>query len=352
MSRGPSFLTLSAPGQADSEAETRQIFGRLSEAVTVREEDLEGIVWMRIFYREYADFPKMTNVRKPLLEGAIDDLRYPATTGVVTGPRPDGCGLRFQAILGDGKELRDTKRVWKEIRPGESGPVAAAQAVEWNGVLWISGQVGFDTESKVVGATAREQEEGAMRNLWAICDDAGVDRGKAAAVIVYLTKPAFGEAMAVMSSLRGRFVAENPERQPLIALVCVEELFMPDVLVEIEAYFSTDAPPSGGESASARRIGPLVFAVEEASAASAEGAWRGALGGLAGGLAEVGSSLEEIEILTVWHSGSVDARELEALVRHSAELPEGLPISVVPDARPAASGDEPRVQAEAIACTR
>lgn len=349
MSSEPSFLTLSAPGEADSEAETRQIFSRLSEAVTVRGEDLEGIVWLRILYREYADFPKMTNVRKPLLEAAIPELRYPATTGVVTGPRPDGCGMRFQAILAGGKQLRDTKRVWKEIKPGESGPVAAAQAVEWNDVLMVSGQVGFNLDSVVVGPTAREQEEQAMRNLWAICDDAGFDRGNAAAIIVYLTRPAWEEAMAVMSSLRGRFVAEHPQRQPLITLVCIEELFMPDVLIEIEAYFHADAP-GGSESTGARRAGSLVFAAEEVSAASAEEAWRAALDGLAGSLPEVDSSLDEVVLLTVWHSGPVDARELEALVRHSAELPAGLPISVVPDAR--AADDEPRVQAEAIAYGR
>lgn len=346
MSGGPSFLTLSASGEADSEAETRQIFARLSEAVTVREEDLESIVWLRIFYREYADFPKMTNVRKPLLEGAIGDLRYPATTGVVTGPRPDGCGLRFQAILDGGKVLRDTKRVWKEIKPGESGPVAAAQAVEWNDVLWISGQVGFDIDSKTVGPSAREQEEGAMRNLWAIVDDAGVDRGNAVAVIVFLVESAFDEAMAVMSAVRGRFVAEHPEHQPLITLVCVEKLFMPDVLVEIEAYFSTDAPPEGGESTGARRAGSLVFTTEETSAASTEAAWKGALNGLLSALPEVGSAADELKLLTVWHSGPADARELEALVRHSPELPEGLPISVLPDARD--SDDEPRVQVESF----
>ena len=69
--------------------------------------------------------------------------------------------------------------------PAAIGPYS--QAVRHSGLLWCSGQLGLDPQRStlVAGGTAAEAEQ-ALRNLDAVCREAGTALGKALRCTIYL----------------------------------------------------------------------------------------------------------------------------------------------------------------------
>lgn len=69
--------------------------------------------------------------------------------------------------------------------PAAIGPYS--QAVRHGGLLWCSGQLGLHPQKGVlVGDGTREQAEQALRNLEAVCSEAGTSLGKAVRCTIYL----------------------------------------------------------------------------------------------------------------------------------------------------------------------
>ncbi len=69
--------------------------------------------------------------------------------------------------------------------PAAIGPYS--QAVRHGGLLWCSGQLGLNpSKGTLVADTTKEQAEQALRNLDAICREAGTSLSKALRLTIYL----------------------------------------------------------------------------------------------------------------------------------------------------------------------
>lgn len=110
--------------------------------------------------------------------------------------------------------------------PGAIGPYS--QAIEINGMLFISGQIPIDPQTgKVVEGDITEQTEQVMKNIGAILDAAGYGFEHVVKSTCLLSDMAH---FASMNAVYGRFYEINP---PARAAFAVKTLPL-NVLVEIE----------------------------------------------------------------------------------------------------------------------
>lgn len=116
--------------------------------------------------------------------------------------------------------------------PAAIGPYS--QAVEANGMLFISGQVAIDPQTgKVVEGDIAGQTEQVMKNIGAILKEAGYgfpDVIKSTCLLSNMSN------FAVMNAVYGKYYSEN---HPARAAFAVKELPL-DVLVEIETIAAKD----------------------------------------------------------------------------------------------------------------
>ena len=110
--------------------------------------------------------------------------------------------------------------------PAAIGPYS--QAVEANGMLFISGQVAIDPDTgKVVKGGITEQTEQVMKNIEAILNEAGYTFSDVIKSTCLLSDM---KDFAAMNTVYGEYY---PENQPARAAFAVKELPL-GVLVEIE----------------------------------------------------------------------------------------------------------------------
>lgn len=127
----------------------------------------------------------------------------------------------FDSKLYDMKKIISTANA-----PGAIGPYS--QAVEANGMLFISGQIPVDpSTSKVVEADITIQTEQVMKNIGAILEDAGYNFSDVIKSTCLLSDMA---NFAAMNTVYGKYYSEDP---PARAAFAVKELPL-GVLVEIE----------------------------------------------------------------------------------------------------------------------
>ncbi len=114
-----------------------------------------------------------------------------------------------------------------EKAPSAIGPYS--QAVEKNGILYISGQIPLDPDSgEIVGVNVEEQTKQVVKNLLTILQEAGYEVNDIVKTTCYLKDMnSFGE----MNEIYAEVFSENP---PARAAVEVSRL-PKDVLIEIEA---------------------------------------------------------------------------------------------------------------------
>ena len=98
-----------------------------------------------------------------------------------------------------------------------------------DGWIWTSGQVALDPETgKMVGSTAAQQADRALRNVKAILEAAGSGLDRVVRATVYLTS--MDDFKAVNEVYARYFTGDPPAR------ACVEVSRLPlDALVEIDA---------------------------------------------------------------------------------------------------------------------
>ncbi len=110
--------------------------------------------------------------------------------------------------------------------PAALGPYS--QAIEANGMLFVSGQVPIDpATSKIVGGAISEQTEQVMKNIAAILEEAGYSFSDVIKSTCLLSDMA---NFAAMNAVYGKYYPENP---PARAAFAVKELPL-SVMVEIE----------------------------------------------------------------------------------------------------------------------
>ena len=114
-----------------------------------------------------------------------------------------------------------------ENAPSAIGPYS--QAVEVNGILYISGQIPINPETGKVGEGGiSEQTEQVMKNIGAILSAAGYDYSNVVKSTCLLSDMANFQAM---NKIYGSYYPENP---PARAAFAVKELPL-GVLIEIES---------------------------------------------------------------------------------------------------------------------
>ena len=124
----------------------------------------------------------------------------------------------------------------KEIISTDKAPAAIGpyvQAVKSHGILFISGQLGFNMEDGSIPETVEDQAANSLKNLESIMKAAGTDKSKVLKTTIFLTDLAdFGKVNEVYGAF---FEGENPAR----SCVAVKEL-PKAAKVEIECMAEAD----------------------------------------------------------------------------------------------------------------
>lgn len=118
----------------------------------------------------------------------------------------------------------------KEIISTEKAPAAIGpyvQAVKSNGILFISGQLGFDMANGEIPESVEDQAKNSLANLDAIMTAAGTDKTKVIKTTIFLTNMA---DFAKVNAIYGEFFGENKPARSCVAVLALPK----DGKVEIE----------------------------------------------------------------------------------------------------------------------
>jgi len=112
-----------------------------------------------------------------------------------------------------------------------SSPPGYSHAMLAGGLIFVSGQVAFDSDGSIVGVDdIGAQTRQAFRNLAAVLEAAGATFADVAKLTYFVRDV---EAVGVIRAVRDEFVdTANP---PASTLVEVSRLIAPELLIEIEA---------------------------------------------------------------------------------------------------------------------
>ena len=103
-------------------------------------------------------------------------------------------------------------------------------------IVFISGQVGFDSDGRLVGDDHFSQAEQAFRNLVTAVEAAGGSMQDIAKITIYVV----GHHPELLERLMGARAAAFGEHKPASTYVGVEALARPGLLVEVEAVAVLD----------------------------------------------------------------------------------------------------------------
>jgi enamine deaminase RidA (YjgF/YER057c/UK114 family) len=120
----------------------------------------------------------------------------------------------------------------QRINPdGHFTPKTYSHIAKVGNLLFIAGQVGFDTQGKLVGPTMREQYEQTLKNLKTVLASQGATFNHVAKITVFVTS--IDEFRAPeLQEIRARYLGDV---KPASTLVQVVRLAEPDLRIEIEA---------------------------------------------------------------------------------------------------------------------
>jgi reactive intermediate/imine deaminase len=121
--------------------------------------------------------------------------------------------------------------------PSVSTPPGYSHAMRAGGLLFVSGQVPLDASGAVVGVDdMAAQTRQVFRNLGAVLEAAGATFADVVKLTYFVRDIS---AVAAIRAARDEFIdTANP---PASTLVEVSRLFMPDLLIEVEAVALADA---------------------------------------------------------------------------------------------------------------
>ena len=125
------------------------------------------------------------------------------------------------------REIINTEKAKAAIGP-------YVQAVADNGLLFISGQLGFDVEhGSVIPETVEEQATLSLKNLDAIMTAAGTDRTKVMKTTIFLTDM---NDFAKVNEVYGAFFGESKPARSCVAVAALPKA----AKVEIECIVSPE----------------------------------------------------------------------------------------------------------------
>lgn len=119
---------------------------------------------------------------------------------------------------------------------GQSIPqTSQAMLVSGEDILFVSGQVAYGADG-IVGTDLATQLDEAFKNLGAVLSEAGATFANVVRLTIYVVD--YEQSMLpTIRSVRGRYI--NLECAPASTLLGVSALFLPGVLVEVEAVATT-----------------------------------------------------------------------------------------------------------------
>jgi 2-iminobutanoate/2-iminopropanoate deaminase len=109
-----------------------------------------------------------------------------------------------------------------------------ARSTEAHGLVFVSGQLPFDAERRIVGETIAPQTTQALENLETVLREAGLDRAHVVKATIWLT------AKADFTAFNDAYAAFFGDHRPARSTV-VSELVAPGALIEIEAVAARPA---------------------------------------------------------------------------------------------------------------
>jgi enamine deaminase RidA (YjgF/YER057c/UK114 family) len=118
-----------------------------------------------------------------------------------------------------------------DVYDGATYGISQAVVDERSGHVFVSGQVAWDVQGRVMGQTYAEQTALALRNLGAVLAAAGCGVADVLSVRVYMRGEIADHIQECLPAL-GAFFGES---RPALTGLGVASLATPDTLVEIEA---------------------------------------------------------------------------------------------------------------------
>lgn len=107
--------------------------------------------------------------------------------------------------------------------------IAWSQVKAWNSLVFVSGQVAWDEDGQIQGASASEQADVAFRNVEAALKSAGSAMGNVLKVTIYCVDPA---DISDIRSVRDKWLEASA---PASTFIIAGGLVEPGLLVEVEA---------------------------------------------------------------------------------------------------------------------
>jgi reactive intermediate/imine deaminase len=127
--------------------------------------------------------------------------------------------------------IRAMPRLMSHTAKSVSTPPGYSHAMQAAGLIFVSGQVAFDGDGSVVGAgDMATQARQAFRNLGAVLEAAGASFDDVVKLTYFVRDIG---AVGAIRAARDEFV--NTANPPASTLVEVSRLFVPELLIEIEA---------------------------------------------------------------------------------------------------------------------
>ncbi len=110
------------------------------------------------------------------------------------------------------------KKVYGDLSKAPVAPVPLSEAVEANGLVFLSGQIHLDENTELLEGSTADKTHQTMKNVQTILEKVGLSFADVVKATIYVTEMSmFGELNKVYASY---FENEYPARE----VVCVKEL--------------------------------------------------------------------------------------------------------------------------------
>lgn len=106
--------------------------------------------------------------------------------------------------------------------------------------VYIAGQVGIDSNGKLVGDDFRSQAEQIFKNLKLAVESSGGTFSNIVKINYYVSESVDPSQYAAIREIRDRYVGSNPA--PASTFVVVKRLVRPEYLLEVEAVAAVNEP--------------------------------------------------------------------------------------------------------------
>lgn len=123
----------------------------------------------------------------------------------------------------------------KEIISTEKAPAAIGpyvQGIKSNGILFMSGQLGFDMKNGSIPEAVEEQAKNSLANLQAVMEAAGTDKSKVLKTTIFLTNM---DDFAKVNEVYGAFFGEDKPARSCVAVAALPKAAKVEIECIVEA---------------------------------------------------------------------------------------------------------------------